>query len=84
MYNAVRKTTTTPGYRPECTATQTKAAADYDSRCSIHTHTPSAGLGAEKNIPSLQQQFKDGEGMWCCYYGSTGCKPGTSHCRPSL
>lgn len=34
----VARETTTPGYRPECTAPQTKAAADYDS-WSIHTHT---------------------------------------------
>lgn len=37
-YNVARKTTT-PGYRPECTAPQTKAAADYDSWCYIHAHT---------------------------------------------
>lgn len=35
MRNALRKTTTTP----ECTALQTKTAADYDSWCYTHSHT---------------------------------------------
>lgn len=51
MYNTLRKTT--PGYRSKCTAPQTKAGADYESWCYVHAHTPSAGFGAEKNIPSL-------------------------------
>lgn len=50
MYNVARKTTT-PGYRPECTATQTKA--EIMTHGATYTLTPSAGFGAEKNIPSL-------------------------------
>lgn len=38
MHKALRKTTT-PGYRPECTASQTESAAAYDSWCYTHTHT---------------------------------------------
>lgn len=36
--DALRKTTT-PGHSPECTASQTETAADYDSWCYTHSHT---------------------------------------------
>lgn len=34
-----KTTTTTPGYRPECTAPQTKTTARYDSLCCTHSNT---------------------------------------------